>query len=206
MMSYVGKHSKVAQVVRSIPPRLRLVAVVGIASAGVASGIALTSGAGADTSDCASSVQTHNGVTANYCGSQALASLGLELAVTNKAAPYAQLTFKTSGANPATDFQFFNPASHPDNQKVAEWTPRGAPSGLCAAASNNRARVVLKVCKDSNPAQQWTAQEVGSTGTFEWVNELTGGAITDPGNGPAFTRATLADPVSASGQAFTYTQ
>lgn len=90
-------------------------------------------GAGADTPECASSVQTHNGITANYCASQAIAAAGVELAVPNKARAYSRLTFKvTSTTNRQEDFEFFNPAVHPDNQKIMEWAPGGSPSGLCA--------------------------------------------------------------------------
>lgn len=158
---------------------------------------------GADTTDCASSVQTHNGVTANYCASQEIAAAGLELSVPNKAGQYARVTFKAvSTSNPQQDFEFFNPAIHGDNQKVIEYAPRGVPSGLCAAVSNSGQLLVLKQCRDSSPGQQWIANGPDPAGAFTWTSEFNGKAISDP-NGAAYTRAVL---VSAGGSAFTYVQ
>jgi hypothetical protein len=162
--------------------------------------------AGADTADCASSVQTHGGITGNYCASQAIVPAGLEVAVPNKAAAYARVTFKpTSTTNPQQDFEYFNPAgAHPDNQKLAEWAPRGVPSGLYWTVSNNGRLVVLKGLQagGNSPGQQWVAVGPDGSGAFAWVSELNGRAISDP-NGRAFTRATL---VSGAGSPFTYVQ
>lgn len=159
--------------------------------------------AGADTQDCAGSVQVHNGVIGAYCASQEIVSANVELSVPNKAGQYARLTFKaTSTTNPQQDFEFFNPAVHPDNQKIIEYAPRGNPSGLCAAVSNSGALLVLKMCRDSSPAQQWIANGPDPAGAFTWTSEANGKAISDP-NGAAFTRAVL---VSVGGSAFTYEQ
>jgi hypothetical protein len=160
-------------------------------------------GARADTADCASSVQTHNGVTAGYCASQAIVSAGVELAVPNKAAAYSRLTFKvTSVSNPQQDFEFFNPAVHGDNQKIIEYAPRGNPSGLCVALSNSGTLPVLKPCRDSSAAQQWVANGPDPAGGFEWASEANGRAISDP-NGAPYTRAVL---ISVGGSSFTYVQ
>jgi hypothetical protein len=157
----------------------------------------------ADTPECAASVQTHNGVTGNYCASQEIVSDGIELAVPNKATAYARLTFKpTSTANPAEDFEFYNPAVHGDNQKIFEWAPRGVPSGLCAAVSNSGALLVLKPCKPGSAGQQWDANGPDPSGGYEWTSEANGRAISDP-NGAPYTRAVL---VTVGGSSFTYVQ
>jgi hypothetical protein len=162
--------------------------------------------AGADTADCASSVQTHGGVTGNYCGSQAITADGIELAVPNKAAAYGRVTFKaTSTTNPQEDFEFFNPAgAHPDNQKLAEYAPRGNPAGLYLSVSNNGRLVVLKPLQANGDAagQQWVAVGPDASGGFAWVSESNGRAVSDP-NGAPYTRATL---VSGSGSSFTFVQ
>lgn len=159
--------------------------------------------AGADTSECASSVQTHNGITANYCASQAIAAAGVELAVPNKARAYSRLTFKvTSTTNRQEDFEFFNPAVHPDNQKIMEWAPGGNPSGLCVALSNSGTLPVLKACKGSSAAQQWVANGPDPAGGFQWASEANGRAISDPTGAP-YARAAL---VLTGGSSFTYVQ
>jgi len=168
-------------------------------------GLAVAAGsASADSADCASAVSTHNGVTGNYCGSQQLSQLNLELSVTNRAVPYSQLTVKPTGTNYQTDFSAFNPAVHPDNQKVFEYTPRGINSGYCAALSNNRHRLVLKACNSASPAQQFVANGPDAEGGYQWISELSGQAITAPGN--AYSRVILATPVDAPGQSFSFVQ
>jgi hypothetical protein len=172
----------------------------GMAGAATAAGSALARPA--DSADCASSVQTHGGVTGNYCSSQEIVADGVELAVPNKAAAYSRVTFKAAGGNPQTDFEFFNPAgAHPDNQKLAEYDPRGVPSGWYLTVSNNGRLVVLKPLQANGTAagQQWVAVGPDASGGFAWVSEANGRAISDP-NGAPYTRATL---VSGSGSSFT---
>jgi hypothetical protein len=159
--------------------------------------------AGADTADCASSVQTHNGITGNYCASQEIVADGVELAVPNHAGAYSRLTFKiTSTSNPQQDFEFYNPATHPDNQKVIEYAPRGVPSGWCVALSNSGTLPVLKACKASSAGQQWEANGPDPSGGYEWASEANGRAISDPTGAP-YARAVL---VSVGGSSFTYVQ
>jgi hypothetical protein len=169
----------------------------------MAAGYVGAQAAGADTADCASSVQTHNGITGNYCGSQAITADGVELAVPNHAGAYSRLTFKVTGTtNPQQDFEFFNPAVHGDNQKVIEWDPRGVGSGWCVALSNSGALPVLKACKASSAAQQWVANGPDPAGGFEWASEANGRTISDPTGAP-YARAVL---VSIGGSSFTFTQ
>ena len=159
-----------------------------------------------DSPECAASVTTHNGVTGNYCGSQELSALNLELSVTNKGGVYSRLTVKPVGANFQTDFQFYNPASTTNNAKVFEYTPRGIPSGLCVSLSNSGALPVLKTCNSSLKGQQWVASGPDGSGGYQWVSNKSGLAITDPGNAGAYTRVVLATPVDASGQSWSFVQ
>jgi hypothetical protein len=162
--------------------------------------------AGADTADCASSVQTHNGVTGNYCASQEIVAAGLELSVPNHAGAYSRLTFKvTSTTNRQEDFEWFNPSGpHADNQKLAEWAPGGNPSGLYLTVSNNGKLLVLKPLQAGGNAagQQWEADGPDPSGGYEWASEANGRAISDP-TGAAYARAVL---VSVGGSSFTYVQ
>jgi hypothetical protein len=172
-------------------------AVASVAVAGVAS---------ADTPACAGSVQVHNGVLGQYCSSQEIVSAGVDLAVPNKAGAYARVTFKAAGTtNAQEDFQFFNPAGpHPDNEKLAEWSPRGIASGWFLTVSNSGRLVVLKKLADggSSAGQQWVAVGPDASGAYAWVSALNGRAISDPDGAP-YTRAIL---VSGSGSPFTYEQ
>ena len=186
--------------------RLTRILIAFAAPALIATAAASSGPASAATNECASSVATHGGVTGNYCGSQDLGGLALTLAVPNKAVAYAQVTVKaTSTTNPAEDFEWFNPVSHPDNQKLAEYAPRGVPSGLYLTLSNNHHRLVLKPWKGT-AAQQFTAEGPDAAGGYQWTSELTGQAITDPGNGPAYTRIIMSSPVDAAGQSFSFSQ
>jgi hypothetical protein len=160
----------------------------------------------ADTSECASSVTTHGGVTGNYCGSQALVALKLELAAPNKAVTYAQLTFKaTSTTNPAEDFEFYHPVAASGNLKLVEFDPRGNPSGLCAALSNNRHNLVLKSCNANSAGQLWQATGPDPSGAYTWDSAATGQAITNA-TGAAYARAVMEPDTDSTGQAFTFTQ
>lgn len=162
--------------------------------------------AGADTSECASSVQTHNGITANYCASQDIAAAGVELAVPNKARAYSRVTFKvTSTTNRQEDFEWFNPSGpHADNQKLAEWAPGGNPSGLYLSVSNSGTVLVLKHLQAGGNAagQQWVANGPDPAGGFQWASEANGRAISDPTGAP-YARAVL---VLTGGSSFTYVQ
>ena len=204
-MRYSPRHAKavISRAVHSMTPRVRAGVIAGAVLA-TGGGLALASaGAGAATADCTASVTTHNAVTGNYCGSQEIVSANVELSVPNKVAAYSRLTFKTtSTANPQQDFEQFNPAVHGDNQKVFEYDPRGNPSGLCVAVSNNGALPVLKPCNDSSAAQQWVANGPDPSGGYEWTSEANGKAISDP-DGAAYTRAVL---VAQGGSSFTFEQ
>lgn len=184
----------------------RLGVALGIA-AGVIAGLGIHTGrASADTAECASAVYTHNGVTANYCASQQIVPLKLELAVPNKAVAYAQLTFKaTSTSNPAEDFEMYHPAAAAGNLKLFEYAPRGNPSGLCAALSNNHHNVVLKRCNVNSAGQLWQANGPDPAGAFTWDSAVTGQAITNA-TGAAYARATMGPDTDSAGQAFTFTQ
>lgn len=174
--------------------------------AGISAALISVAGpAAADTSECAAAVYTHNGVTANYCASQELTKLNLELAVTNKPVAYSQLTFKvTSTTNSAQDFEFYHPAAASGNLKLIEYAPRGNPSGLCAAQSNNGVRLVLKVCNAASAGQLFQATGPDPSGLFTW-DAANGRAITNP-TGAAYARAALDPDTDSAGQAFAFTQ
>jgi hypothetical protein len=184
----------------------KILAVLGILI-GVIAGLGIHTGrASADTAECAAAVYTHNGVTANYCASQQLVPFKLELAVPNKVAAYAQLTFKpTSTSNPAEDFEFYHPAAASGNLKLFEYAPRGNPSGLCAALSNNHHALVLKACNPGSAGQLWQATGPDPSGAYTWDSAVTGQAITDA-TGAAYARAVLEPDTDSTGQAFTFTQ
>lgn len=174
--------------------------------AGIAAGLVTAGGASADTTACAGSVQIHNGVIGQYCASQEIVPAGLELAVPNKAGAYARVTFKAATTtNAQEDFEFFNPAGpHPDNEKLAEWAPRGLPSGWFLTVSNSGRLVALKRLQAGGaaPGQQWVAVGPDASGAYAWVSAANGLAIKDPGDTP-YARAIL---VQGPGSAFTYTQ
>lgn len=188
----------------------RRLLIAGVAAAAVGTPAAVMvaqAPAQADTVACAQSVTTHNGNTNNWCGSQLIPSLNLEISTPNKVAAFSRLTFKVAGENKQTDFQWFPPAvPTPDNGKIAAFSPRGVNSNLCLDISNNHSVPVLKTCVNAKVSQHWDAVQIDSGSTFEWVNEATGTAFTLPSGGGQYTRATLAAPVGAIGQGFTFVQ
>jgi hypothetical protein len=186
-------------------------AVIAAAAAGALAApaaLTLTSApAQADTVACAEAVTTHNGTSANWCGSQRIPSLNLEISTPNKVGAFSRLTFKVAGENKQTDFQWFPPTVPTgSNGKIAAFSPRGVSTTLCLDIANNHTVPVLKTCVNAKVSQHWDAIEIGSGPTFEWVNELTGTAFTLPSGGGQYTRATLAAPVGAIGQGYTFTQ
>jgi hypothetical protein len=182
------------------------VAVLGLGAPVAA--VALSAPASADTAACAESVTTHNGTTANWCASQEIPSLGLEVAVPNKGGvAYSRLTVKAAGENKQTDFQYFPPATPTaGNGKTWAYSPRGVNSGLCMDVSNSGTLPVLKQCVTNKVSQQWDAEQIGSGDTYEWVNEATGTALTLPAGGGQYTRLILSNPVGATGQGYAFTQ
>jgi hypothetical protein len=187
--------------------RLMIAGAAAVAVGAPAAVMVAQAPAQADTVACAQSVTTHNGNTNNWCGSQLIPSLNLEISTPNKVAQYARVTVKAAGENKQTDFQWFPPSvPTPNNGKIAAWSPRGVNSNLCLDIANNHAVPVLKTCVNTKVSQHWDAVQIGSGTTFEWVNEATGTAITLPSGGGQYTRLTLAAPVGAIGQGFTFTQ
>lgn len=183
------------------------VAAAGVILAPVGA-VALSSGsAQADTVACAEASTTHNGVTANWCASQLIPSLNLEVATPNKVPQFSRITYKVAGENKQTDWQFFPPAvPTAGNGKIWAWSPRGVNSNLCLDISNSHTLPVLKTCANAKVSQHWDAVQIGSGSTFEWVNEATGTAITLPAGGGQYTRAILAPPTGAVGQGLAFKQ
>jgi hypothetical protein len=190
----------------SIRQKITASLAVGFAVALMVVGFGGAVGARADTIECAGSVQVHGGVIGQYCASQEIVPANVELAVPNRAGAYSRVTFKAaSTTNAQQDFEFYNPSgAHPDNQKLAEWAPRGDPSGLFLTVSNSGRLVVLKRLQAGGnaPGQQWVAVGPDASGAYAWVSEANGRAVSDP-NGAPYTRATL---VSGAGSPFTYEQ
>ena len=81
------------------------------------------------------------------------------------------------------------------NGKLFEYAPKGHLSGFCVTEPRNHADLVLRYC-DGSANQAWDATSVGNT--FEWINEATGDAMTDPGHnnnpGKAGTQLTGKNP------------
>ena len=87
------------------------------------------------------------------------------------------------------------PVTPGDNAKLFEYAPKGHLSGFCVTEPRQHASLVLNYCNGS-PDQAWVATQ--ANGSYEWINEATGDAMTDPGHnnnpGNAGTQLTGKNP------------
>lgn len=158
----------------------------------------------ADTTACDAAVTSHNGVPAQWCGSQKNVTHNLMIAAPNNVAAFVQATVKpASTTNASEDFQWFPPTATSAPVKVAEFSPHGVGSGLCLAVNNKHTKVVFKNCNPSSLGQQWSPGGTGSDGGNTWDSEAGGLAITIPG-GAAFSRLVLGADAAATNQTFTF--
>jgi hypothetical protein len=149
--------------------------------------------AGATTSQCASNP---------YCYTQEVHGTNLVMSTNwwhNNASVVVE---KQSGRSTASDFLAgLAPFPRQSNAKLFEYAPRGRLSGLCVTEPRRHANLVLQYCNGS-ANQAWDATQVGNT--FEWINEATHDAMTDPGHsnhpGHAGTRLTGSAATGHAGQ------
>ena len=163
----------------------RIIAAAGVLStAGIAS-LAAATMAGATTSQCA-----HNA----YCYTQEVHGTNLVMS-TNWGHRNGPVIVEKQSSH-STDSDFLAglapfPVTPGDNAKIFEYAPRGRLSGLCVTEPRRHANLVLQYC-DGSANQAWVATQAGNT--FEWINEATHDAMTDPGHsnhpGNAGTRLT----------------
>jgi hypothetical protein len=166
--------------------------------------------AGAATASCANATTTHNGASAKWCGSQEDPTGALMIAAPNKAVAFGPVEVKAASSSNATeDFKWFpiNPSGgFPPNQvKVAEYSPKGIPSGLCAAVNNKHTAIVFKSCNQGSLGQQFVPGGTALNGANSWDSEAnTNLAITISGG--AYSHLTLKNDEGSSNQVFTFTQ
>ena len=84
-------------------------------------------------------------------------------------------------------------------------SPRGNPSGWCAAVSNNGVRLVLKRCNANSAAQLFSGQRPRPVRRVHLDAASSGRAITNP-TGAAYARAVLAPDTDSPGQSLTFEQ
>jgi hypothetical protein len=166
-----------------------------------------TPASAADTAQCAATVTApHGNPPAQWCSGQEDVTLGLGLAATNKVAAYQPVTVKPwTTTNGSEDFAVYPPSAGAAPVKVFEYAPRGVMSGLCAALSNSRSRLVFKTCNVASKGQQFEPGSAGADGGVSWDSLLTGQAITIPG-GAAFSHLVLGPDAGSVNQSFTYQQ
>jgi hypothetical protein len=155
----------------------RIIATAGIlATAGAGSFVAATT-ASATTSACKSNP---------YCYTQEVHGTTLVMSVGSNRGPFSgeQVVVQNQDDHStASDFLAgLAPFSvHPgDNAKLFEYAPRGRLSGYCVSEPRSHAALVLRPC-DGSANQAWVATQVGTP--FEWINQATNDAMTDPGRG-----------------------
>jgi hypothetical protein len=151
----------------------RIIAAAGILSTAGAASIVAATMAGATTSQC---VSNGNG----YCYTQEVHGTHLVMS-TNWGHNNAPVIVEQQSSH-STDSDFLAgkaPFSSTQGAKLFEYAPRGHLSGLCVTESRRHGSLVLQNC-DGSANQAWDATQVGNT--YEWLNEATGDAMTDPGH------------------------
>jgi hypothetical protein len=182
-------------------PRLsrprRVIAVTGIAATAGFASFATATMAGATTSQCA-----FNG----FCYTQEVHGTDLVMSVGNTWGPSSNekvVVQKQDDHSTASDFlDGLAPFPKTTNAKFFEYAPRGKQSGYCVSEPHSHSGLVLRSC-DGSANQAWDAQLSGSS--YEWINEATGDAMTDPGKygsstGKAGTQITGAHASAAASQ------
>jgi hypothetical protein len=177
-------------------PRRILAATGIVATAGFTTFAAATM-ASATTSQCAS-----NG----YCYTQEVHTTNLVMSVGGQWGPYSNeqvVVQKQDDHSTASDFlDGLAPFPKTTNAKFFEYAPKGKQSGYCVSEPSHHAKLVLRDC-DGSANQAWDA--TSANGSYEWINEATGDAMTDPGKnsssyGKAGTQLTGSNASGAADQ------
>jgi hypothetical protein len=159
----------------------RIIALTGIVATAGFTSLAAATVAGATTSQCASNP---------FCYTQEVHGTNLVMSVGSQRGPYSNeqvVVQKQDNRNTAADFlDGLAPFPRTSNAKFFEYAPRGRQSGYCVSEPHSHAALVLRSC-DGSANQAWDATSSGST--YEWLNEATGDAMTDPGHNSSYGRA-----------------
>jgi hypothetical protein len=152
----------------------RIIATTGIlATAGFGS-LAGATVAGATTSQCASNP---------FCYTQEVHGTNLVMSVGrywHSPSGAKVVVEKQDHHSTASDFlDGLAPFPKTTNAKFFEYAPRGRQSGYCVTEPSWHAKLVLRRC-DGSSNQAWDA--VSSGPAYEWKNEATHDAMTDPGH------------------------
>jgi hypothetical protein len=149
----------------------RIIAAAGVLSTAGFGSFAAATLAGATTSQCASNP---------YCYTQEVHGTDLVMSTSWGHNNARVIVEKQSSHSTDSDFLAgLAPFPQQSNAKLFEYAPRGHLSGLCVTEPWRHASLVLRYC-DGSANQAWDATQAGNT--FEWLNEATGDAMTDPGH------------------------
>ena len=173
----------------------RFIALTGIVATAGFTSLAGATMAGATTSQCAANPFCY---TQEVHGSNLVMSVGSSWASSNDKV----VVQKQDDHSTASDFlDGLAPFPKTTNAKFFEYAPKGKQSGYCVSEPHSHAALVLRSC-DGSANQAWDAKSSGST--YEWINEATGDAMTDPGHngsyGKAGTQLTGAAATAAASQ------
>lgn len=174
----------------------RILAVAGVIATAGFTTFATATMAGATTSACKSNP---------FCYTQEVHGTNLVMSVGKNWGPSSNekvVVQKQDDHSTVSDFlDGLAPFPKTTNAKFFEYAPKGKQSGYCVSEPHNHSALVLRRCNGSDN-QSWDAQPSGST--YEWINEATGDAMTDPGHhssyGKAGTQLTGAHATAAASQ------
>jgi hypothetical protein len=159
----------------------RIIALTGIVATAGFTSLAAATGASATTSACKSNP---------FCYTQEVHGTNLVMSVGSQRGPSSNepvVVQKQDDRSTAADFlDGLAPFPRTSNAKFFEYAPRGRQSGYCVSEPHSHAALVLRACNGSDN-QAWDATPSGST--YEWINEATGDAMTDPGHNSSHGRA-----------------
>jgi hypothetical protein len=174
----------------------RIIATAGILATAGAGSFATATMAGATTSQCAQSA---------YCYVPEVHNTDLVMSASGYGAHNGTpiVVDHQNSRSSASDF-LAGRAPFPipgNNAKLFEYAPKGHLTGFCVTEPRNHAALVLQYC-DGSLNQAWDA--IPTNGSFEWINEATSDAMTDPGHnsnpGNAGTQLTGKNPNGGASQ------
>ena len=149
-----------------------------VAGLGISLALVAVKPAAASTTGCT------KGAYAGYCGTQVdQENPAMAWDVFRHAARVGQplIAFPNSDTDQAVDWVALHPGtSSVDAAKMFIYAPGGRISNLCASEPSQHAPLVLRSCNGS-AWQVFTAEEVGDTGLYEWVNAATGDVVSADG-------------------------